>query len=100
MSTASQTMPNPTLASAAALLRSAGWIVLPPPEKLPPIAVGQVWQPQGTNFRTRTITAVGADRWRGHYRYRTSRGESWWQRDKQFYNWARKSGARPAPPPP
>lgn len=84
--------PDPTLASAAALLRSAGWIVTEPAGAgIPRVEAGQLWRGDAASD-TRRVRSID-----GRQIIYSVEGVSWPCSASCFsWNaWARKSGARP-----
>lgn len=91
---------------AAALLRAAGWAVLPPPpETIPEPQAGQVWISPRPRVEPRTVVKVGPSRGWPHPSCvffttpsrpaHPQRGPTYLHPDS-WQAWARKSGARPA----
>ena len=94
---------NDELASAVALLRSAGWTVIPPTESLSRCAVGQVWQSPRPGEEVRTVVRIGRHRWYPPAGNRVvffttpslEVGQESASPEIAFLAWADKSGARP-----
>lgn len=86
--------------AAAALLREKGWTVLPPDE-LPPVEVGQVWESPKAGIKSREVYMIGRHfmwPWVGgrmiHFRTSIDRGRL---TEDSFVAWVRKANARPMP---
>ena len=94
-------VPETTLTEAAALLRAAGWVVVPPPSpSAPEPMTGQTWVSPKPRVEARTITRIG---YHSHWPwaadacvyFTTPSGRGACVNPETWAQWVQRSQARP-----